>query len=110
MSSRLGTRSEFRKLRGLAKTNSDEIDKRTLVLDAGWVSPEDLEPSEDEDEDEGMLDFYGNGSDSEDEEEDEDAESDDEEGESKIELSPPPSKLKRPAEPLKESATSPRRE
>ena len=95
--------------------NPGEIDKRTLVLDAGWASPEDLDPSEDEDEDEGMLDFYGNGSGNENGEEDEDEESDDEEGEdngeeqgedeSEIEPLPPPCKHKRPMEPLKESAT-----
>ena len=97
--------------------NSGEIDKRTLILDIKWDSPEDSEPSEGEDEDEERLDFYGN--DGDDEDEDEDEENDDEggeendeeqeESESEIELSPPPSKRKRPAEPLKTSAAPPKK-
>ena len=99
--------------------NSGEIDKRTLILDAEWDSPENSEPSEGEDEDEEMLDFYGDDGDDEDEEEDEDEESNDEEGEdsdeeqeedeSEIDLSPPLSKRKRPAEPPKGSAVPPKK-
>ena len=94
--------------------NPGEIDKRTLILDAEWDSPEDSEPSEDEDEDEVRLDFYGDDGDDEDEEDDEGGGSDNgqgedndeeqEESESEIEFSPPPSKRKRSAEPLKGSA------
>jgi len=99
--------------------NSGEIDKRTLILDIEWDSPEDSELGEAEDEDEERLDFYGNDGDDEDEDEDEDEENDDEDGEdndeeqeeseSEIELSPPPSKRKRPAEPLKASAAPPKK-
>jgi hypothetical protein len=100
--------------------NSGEIDKRTLILDAQWASPEDSEPSEDEGEDEEILDFYGNDGDDEDDEEDEEEESedeDDEEGdeeqgdedESEVETLHPPSKRKRPAEPLKGSTSPPKK-
>lgn len=117
--SRLKTRSEFRKSVGLVKMTSGEIDKRTLIFDVEWVSPEDSEPSEDnEDEDEEMLDFYGNdGDDEEEEEEDGDEEKskdggddgeDEDEDESEIEPPPLPSKRKRPAEPLR-SPTAPQK-
>ena len=99
--------------------NSGEIDRRTLVLDAEWNSPEDSEPSEDEDEDEEMIDFYGNDGDDEDEEEDEeesdngegeeDDEGEQEEDEPEIEPSPPPPKRKRPAEPSKGSIAPPKK-
>lgn len=120
MLSRLKTRSEFRKSGGLVKMNSGEIDKRTLILDTEWDSPEDLEPSESEDEgeDEDRLDFYDDDGDDEDEG-DEDEESDDEEGEdndeeqeeseSENEPSPPPPKRKRSADLLKESAAPPKK-
>jgi nuclear GTP-binding protein len=120
--SRLKTRSEFRKSGGLVKMNSGEIDKRTLVLDAEWASPEDSEPSEDEDGDEEIVDFYGNDGDDEeeDEEDDDDDEDEDENGdeegdeeegeeESETELPPPPPKRKRAAEPSKGSAAPPKK-
>jgi len=117
--SRLKTRSEFRKSGGLVKMNSGEIDKRTLILDVEWDSPEDSEPSESEDEGEDgdRLDFYGNDGDDEDEEEDEesgdeegeDNDDEQEESESDSELSPPPPKRKRSAELLKESAAPPKK-
>jgi len=124
--SRLKTRSEFRKSGGLVKMNPGEIDRRTLILDTEWTSPEDSEPSEDGDEDEKMLDFYGNDGDDEDEDEEdeesedgegeedeEDEEDDEEEGgeedESEVEPPPPPSKRKRLAEPSKGSAAPPRK-
>ena len=118
MLSRLKTRPEFRKSRGLVRMNSGEIDNRTLVLDIEWTSPEDSEPSGDEDdEDEGMLDFRGNDGDDEDEEEEEDEEeSEDEEedeeedeGESEVELPPPPAKRKRPTESSMASAAPPKK-
>ena len=116
MLSRLKTRPEFRKSRGLVRMTSGEIDKRTLVLDVEWTSPEDSEPSGDEgSEDEGMLDFYGNDGDDEDEEEDEeesedeDDEEQDDEDESEIELPPPPAKRKRLAEPSNVSAAPPKK-
>lgn len=96
--------------------NSGEVDKRTLILDAEWTSPEDSEPSGDED-DEKMLDFYVNdgddeGADEDEEEESEDEEDEDEEqeeSESEVELPPLPSKRKRPAEPSKGSAAPPKK-
>ena len=117
MLSRLKTRPEFRKSRGLVRMNSGEIDKRTLVLDVEWTSPEDSELSGDEDdEDEGILDFHGNDGDDEDEDEDEDEEeSDDEEeededeDESEVELPPLPGKRKRPAEPSTGPAAPPKK-
>lgn len=120
MLSRLKTRSEFRKSGGLVKMNSGEIDKRTLILDTEWDSPEDSEPSGSEDEGEGedRIDFYGDDGDDEDEG-DEDEESDNEEGEDNDEeqeesesengLSPPPPKRKRSADPLKESVAPPKK-
>jgi len=98
--------------------NSGEIDKRTLILDVEWTSPEDSEPSGDEDdEDEGMLDFHGNDGDDEDEEEDGDEEeSEDEEedegedeDESEVELPPPPTKRKRPTESSMGSTAPPKK-
>jgi len=94
--------------------NSGEIDKRTLVLDVEWTSPEDSEPSGDEDdEDEGMLDFHGNDGDDEDEEEEEDEEEsgdeEEDEDESETELPPPPVKRKRPTESSMGSVAPPKK-
>ena len=84
--------------------SSGEINKRTLILDAEWVSPEDSEPSEDEDEDEEVVDFYENDGDDEDEDEEGEEDEEDEE-ESEVELPPIPSKRKRPAAPSKKRVT-----
>lgn len=91
--------------------NSGNIDKRTLVLDVEWISPEDSEPSDGEHEDEEILDFYGNDGDDEDESnrESEETNEEQEEDESETDLSPPPSKRKRPAEPLKWTAAPPKK-
>ena len=115
--SRLKTRPEFRKSGGLVKMNSGGVDRRTLILDAEWASPEDSEPSEDEGEDEEMLDFYGNDGDDEDEDEEDEEESGDEEDdeepgdeeESEVETPHPSSNRKRPAEPLKGLAAPPKK-
>ena len=118
--SRLKTRSEFRKSRGLVKMNSREICERNLILDAEWALPEVSEPSEDEDEDEEMVDFYGNDGDDEDEEgeneedsneeeDEEDDEEEQEEGESEIEPSLPPSNRKRLAEPPSGTTAPPKK-
>lgn len=119
MLSQIKTRSEFRKSGGLVKINSGEINRRTLILDAEWASPEDSEPSEGEGEGEEIVDFCGNDGDDEDEEEDEDEESDDkrdqesddeeQEDESEDELPLPPSTRKRPGEPLKGTTAPPKK-
>ena len=101
--SRQRTRSEPRKSGGLVKTNSGEICKCTLILDAEWTSPEDSEPSGGEDGGEEigeeMIGFYENDSDEdgneeevEDEEESDDEGDDDDEQDDKEEsdLEPPP--------------------
>ena len=91
--------------------NSGEIDRRTLILDVEWTSPEDSEPSGDEDEkDEGMIDFHGNDGDDEDEEEEDESEDEvEDEDESEVELPPPPVKRKRPKESSMGSATPPKK-
>ena len=115
--SQLKTRSEFRKSSGLVKMNPGEINKRTLILDAEWASPEDSEPSEDDDEDEKMIDFYGNDGDDEDDEdsedgsedeEDEEEREDDEEYESEP-LVPLPLKRKHPVESSKGPGVPPKK-
>lgn len=122
----LKTRSGFRKSLGLVKMNSGNINRRTVILDAKWVSPEDSETSEDEDGNEEMLDFRGIDGDDEDGDEDEDEEEDEDEGrsgveeeeedqeeeeeeESEVELPPLPSKRKRPAVPSKAPAAPPKK-
>ena len=96
--------------------NSGEINKRTLILDAEWISPEDSESSGAEDENEEMLDFYGNDGDDEDgDEESEDGEEEDDEedmedeGESEIKLPPLPPKRKRLMEPSKDTVPPPKK-